>query len=123
MGAVVGLGKKAMKNVLDFPGGYCAVIAYDPELEMFRGEFIDLNGGADFYAKDLEGLKREGALSLQIFLEECTARNVAPRKAKEKFTLRLDQDTYRQASIAAATRGKSLNQFIAEAVREAVART
>jgi len=38
-----------MKKVLDFPGGYCAVIAHDPELEMCRGEFIDLNGGADFY--------------------------------------------------------------------------
>jgi predicted HicB family RNase H-like nuclease len=41
-----------------------------------------------FYARDLEGLKREGALSLQIILEECTARNVTPRKDKEKFALR-----------------------------------
>jgi predicted HicB family RNase H-like nuclease len=32
-----------VKNVLDFPAGYRAVIAYDPALEMFRGEFIDLN--------------------------------------------------------------------------------
>lgn len=111
-----------MKNILDFPGGYCAVIAYDPELEMFRGEFVDLNGGADFYARDLEGLKREGALSLKIFLDECAARGIAPRKAKGRFALRLDQDTYRQASTAAAASGKSLNQFIAEAVREAVAR-
>ena len=52
-----------MKNVLDFPGGYSAVIGYDSELEMFRGEFVGLNGGADFYATDLEGLKREGALA------------------------------------------------------------
>ena len=37
-----------MKNVLDFPGGYCAAIAYDPELEMFRSEFIDLNGELTF---------------------------------------------------------------------------
>jgi len=27
---------------------YDAVIMYDPEIQMFRGEFIGLNGGADF---------------------------------------------------------------------------
>jgi predicted HicB family RNase H-like nuclease len=110
-----------MKNVLNFPGGYSAVITYDPELEMFRGEFVDLAGGADFYAVDIEGLKREGGLSLKVYLEECAERGIEPRKAGGKFALRLDQDTYRQASIAAAASGKSLNQFIAEAVREAVA--
>ncbi len=111
-----------MKNVLLFPDGYSAVIAYDPEIEMFRGEFVDLNGGADFYATDLKGLKREGMLSLKVFLKECADRGIAPRKAKGKFALRLDQETYSQASIAAAAHGKSLNQFIAEAVRDAVIR-
>jgi len=111
-----------MKNVLDFPDDYSAVIGYDSELEMFRGEFVGLNGGADFYATDLEGLKREGALSLKVFLDECAARSIEPKKAKGKFALRLDQNIYRQATIAAAASGKSLNQFITEAVRDAVAR-
>ncbi|MCD4720776.1 MAG: hypothetical protein K8S13_13105 [Desulfobacula sp.] len=35
-----------------------AVIKYDPEIEMFRGEFVELNGGADFYAKDIESLNQ-----------------------------------------------------------------
>ena len=34
--------------------GHSAVIKYDPEIEMFRGEFAGLNGGEDFYAKDIE---------------------------------------------------------------------
>ena len=46
-----------MNNVMTFEDGYKAVIAYDPEIEMFRGEFVGLNGAADFYASDLEGLK------------------------------------------------------------------
>ncbi|MDY0274920.1 MAG: type II toxin-antitoxin system HicB family antitoxin [Desulfomicrobium sp.] len=112
-----------MKNVLSFPDEYSAVITYDPDLEMFRGEFVDLSGGADFYATDIDGLKRDGALSLKIYLEECAERGIEPKKAKGKFALRLDQDTYHQASIAAAASGKSLNQFIAEAVRKAVADT
>ena len=29
-----------MNNVMTFEDGYKAVIAYDPEIEMFRGEFV-----------------------------------------------------------------------------------
>ena len=110
-----------MKNVMEFDGGYKAVIAYDPEIEMFRGEFAELNGGADFYAADLEGLRREGAESLRVFLEECERHGVSPRKERKgNFALRLDPETYRQASIAAAARGVSLNSFISDAVQQAV---
>ncbi len=30
--------------------GVKAVISYDSDIDLFRGEFIGLNGGADFYA-------------------------------------------------------------------------
>lgn len=71
----------AMKNVMKFDNGYKAVITYDAELTMFRGTFRHLNGGADFYATDLEGLRREGTQSLYVFLEECRRHNVSPRKS------------------------------------------
>jgi len=58
--------------------GYRAMITFDSDLEMFRGEFVGLNGGADFYAVDVEGLKREGAISLRVFLEACKRRGVSP---------------------------------------------
>jgi predicted HicB family RNase H-like nuclease len=51
--------------------GYHAVIQFDPEINMFRGEFVGLNGGADFYAGDVKGLEREGSISLRIFMEKC----------------------------------------------------
>jgi len=38
---------------------YPAKIVYDPELDMFRGEILGLNGGADFYGKNPKELKRE----------------------------------------------------------------
>ncbi|MDR2696180.1 MAG: type II toxin-antitoxin system HicB family antitoxin, partial [Deltaproteobacteria bacterium] len=69
-----------MKNVMEFADGYKAVIAYDPEIEMFRGEFVGLNGGADFYAKDTAGLRHEGEISLRVFLEACAEKDVPPRK-------------------------------------------
>ena len=108
-----------MNNVMEFEGGYKAVITYDPEIEMFRGEFVGLNGGADFYARDTDGLKKEGLTSLTVFLRICEKDGVPSRKPKGKFALRLDSETYYEASIAAAANGMSLNQWIAQAVRGA----
>ena len=107
-----------MINVMTI-NGYQAVITFDPDISMFRGEFVGLNGGADFYAKDIDGLHREGEISLKVFVEMCERDGVPVKKARGKFALRLDQETYQQASIAAAAQGKRLNQIIAEAVRGA----
>ncbi len=108
-----------MKNVMEFDGGYKAVIAYDPEIEMFRGEFVGLNGTADFYAKDTVGLKHEGAISLKVFLRMCVEDGVNPKKPQGKFALRLDPEVYEAASIAASAQGCSLNQWIADTVKQA----
>jgi predicted HicB family RNase H-like nuclease len=35
-----------------------AVIQYNPEIEIFRGEFTGLNGGGNFYAENVKALKR-----------------------------------------------------------------
>lgn len=108
-----------MINVMTI-NGYQAVIQYDSDLRMFRGEFLGLNGGADFYAKDVEGLQREGEISLKVFLEACAEDGVEPRKQYSgKFVLRLDPETHEAATIAAAAHGKSLNQWAVDAIREA----
>jgi Uncharacterized protein encoded in hypervariable junctions of pilus gene clusters len=52
----------------DILGGYKAVIAYDPDIEMFRGEFIGLNGSADFSAEDAESLKHDGNLPTRFII-------------------------------------------------------
>jgi len=61
--------------------GHQAMIDYDPEIDLFRGEFVGRGGGADFYARDLDGLCHEGALSLQIFLDACAEDGVPPHTA------------------------------------------
>ncbi len=101
-------------------GGYQAVIAFDSDIQMFRGEFIGLNGGADFYAADVEGLKHEGEISLRVFFEACERRGLEPRKHfSGKFSLRVDPATHEAAAIAAAAHGQSLNQWAAEAIKQA----
>jgi predicted HicB family RNase H-like nuclease len=36
-----------------------AVIQYNPEIEIFRGEFTGLNGDGDFYAENVKSLEEE----------------------------------------------------------------
>lgn len=110
-----------MINTMDFDG-FHAVIKYDPEIELFRGEFIGLSGGADFYASDIEGLKKEGAISLQVFLESCKKHGIEPRKPYSgKFNVRIDPELHADIATAATAQGKSLNQWVSEALNQAVA--
>lgn len=109
-----------MKNIMTFDDGYKAVIAYDPEIEMFRGEFVGINGGADFYAADLDGLRHEGKMSLDTFLEVCREKGIPPKKKAGNFALRLDPELYHDVSLAASASGKSINQFIVERLRDSL---
>ena len=50
---------------------YRATLAYDPELDLFRGEILGINGSADFYGNDPASLRTEFGISLRVFLEVC----------------------------------------------------
>ncbi|MCK5523115.1 MAG: type II toxin-antitoxin system HicB family antitoxin [Thiomargarita sp.] len=60
--------------------GYKAKIEYDPEIERFRGEILNLNGGADFYGKNPDELREEFKNSLEVFLEVCKEKGISPTK-------------------------------------------
>lgn len=79
-----------------------------------------MNGGADFYAADVQGLKQEGEISPRVLLQACKQRGLEPRKHfLGKFSLRLDPATHEATTIAAATHGQSLNQWATKAIRQA----
>lgn len=113
--------KLGMNSIMQFENGYNAIISYDQDIDMFRGEFLDLNGGADFYSSDIKGLRQEGATSLRIFLEECQKYGIEPKMEKsESIDLILDHDLFKKAIDVAVYQGESLNYFIANAVQQAV---
>ncbi|MGH8548047.1 MAG: type II toxin-antitoxin system HicB family antitoxin [Methylococcales bacterium] len=70
--------------------GVKAVITYDSDIDLQRGEFIGLNGGADFYAADVKGLRREEEISLKVFMDACREDMVDLFKAfSGKFNVRV----------------------------------
>ena len=102
--------------------GYHAKIEYDPELDLFRGEILGLNGGADFYGKSPKELRVEFKKSLEVFLEVCKEKGIEPRRHfSGRFNLRIPPELHEQLAIAAQAEGKSINTLAQEALRERVA--
>lgn len=107
-----------MKNVMMIDGQR-AVIEYDPDIEMFRGEFVGLNGSADFYAKNITGLKHEGMTTLKVYLKMCAEEGIEPYKRHSgKFVLRLDPSIHQAATAASKASGLSLNQWVVKLIQE-----
>lgn len=108
-------------NVMSI-GRYHAKIEYDPELDLFRGEILGLNGGADFYGKNPKELRAEFKKSLDVFLQVCAEKGIEPRRHfSGKFNLRITPELHEQLAIAAQAEGKSINTLAQEALREHVA--
>lgn len=102
--------------------GYSAKIAYDPEIDMFRGEILGLTGGADFYGKTPKELRSEFKKSLAVFLDVCKKKGIAPRRNYSgKFNLRVAPELHEKLAIAAQAEGKSINTLVQEALAQRVA--
>ena len=94
-----------------------AFIQYDPDIDMFRGEFIGLNGSADFYADNIKILKQEGEISLKVFMEMCKEDKVEPyKKFSGKFNVRIKPKLHEKIVASSKAQMISLNEFINEAI-------
>ena len=101
---------------------YTAKIEYDPDLDMFRGEILGLNGGADFYGKNPKELRAEFKKSLKVFLDVCHEKGVEPRRSfSGKFNLRISPELHERLAIVAEAEGKSINAVAQEALQQRVA--
>ncbi|MCU0510397.1 MAG: type II toxin-antitoxin system HicB family antitoxin [Anaerolineae bacterium] len=102
--------------------GCNARIEYKPETDMFRGEILGLNGGADFYGKNPKELRQEFKKSLAEFLEVCAEKGIEPRRSYSgMFNLRIPPELHECPAIAAQAEGKSINTLAAEALASRVA--
>ncbi|WP_201574012.1 type II toxin-antitoxin system HicB family antitoxin [Psychrobacter sp. H8-1] len=109
-----------MKNIMMI-NDHKAIIQYDPELDLFRGEFVGLNGGADFYGESITNLESEGSQSLQAFMDVCKENGIDPYKSfSGKFMTRIPSDLHEQVSTIATSHGMSLNQWVTDTLTNAI---
>jgi len=97
---------------------YHAKIEYDPDIDMFRGEILGLNGGADFYGSNPDELRKEFSNSLKVFLEVCKEKGISPRRSYSgKFNLRIPVELHEKLALVAEAEGKSINLLAKEALQ------
>jgi len=109
-----------MINILNVDG-HKAVIQFDPDIGMLRGEFVGLNGGADFYAASVAELEDEGRKSLRVFFEACAEQDIEPLKNfSGKFNVRVNPEVHEAIVHAAAASQISLNQWVQTALGESI---
>ena len=113
-----------MKGMMSIDG-YLAMISYSEDLDMLRGDFVGLNGGANFYAEDIDGLRHEGQISLEIFLDSCRKDGVEPRKQfSGNFPVRTSPELHEAIYFAAVKSGaKSLNAWVVKTLGKMAAET
>ena len=101
--------------------GHKAKIEYDPEIDKFRGEILGLNGGADFYGRTLDELRKEFKKSLKVFLDVCKEKGIEPyKKYSGKFVLRTGSELHKALAIKALNEGDSLNNFVIKKLKKIV---
>lgn len=101
--------------------GFRAKIAYDSELDHFRGEILGINGSADFYGKSPASLRAEFRKSLQVFLEVCREKGIPPgKKYSGRFNLRIPPQLHSKIAMRAKAEDKSINQWVTEALDESL---
>ena len=75
----------------------------DEDIDLFRGEFLELSGGANFYGENLNELRAKFKKSLHVFLEVC------------KFNLRIPPELNARLVIAAQAQVECINTLALEA--------
>ncbi|KFZ36836.1 DNA repair protein [Shewanella mangrovi] len=107
-----------MKNLMMI-NGVKAFIDYEPDDETFRGEFVGLNGGADFCGESIAKLKAEGAKSLSVFLDMCQERGIEPYKNfSGKFNVQISPDVHARLNEIALSQSISLNAAVEKVVND-----
>jgi len=106
-------------NTMSFKG-YTARVEFDERDSIFVGRVLGIRDIISFDGASVAELRSEFEAAINDFLKDCAERGVSPEKpASGKLMLRVPPEVHAAAAVAAQASGKSLNQWAAEALREA----
>ena len=101
--------------------GYLGKVEFDDEAGTFHGEVVNTRDVITFQGETVRKLTKAFRDSVDDYLAFCTERREEPDKPfSGQFVTRIPPELHRQASLAAAQAGKSLNAWVAEQLQGAV---
>ena len=99
--------------------GYAGKAEYDDEAEVFYGEVIGLRDVVTFKGASVKELQKSFKESIDEYLSFCQRMNKVPDiPSSGRLVLRIPPELHSHAVIIAKSEGKSLNNWMVDAVKE-----
>ena len=109
-----------MKDVLTYKE-FVGSVHYSTDDEIFFGKIEGIDDLVTFEGASVAELKKSFKESVDDYIEICKKANKAPEKSfKGSFNVRLNPELHKKAYRIAMIEGKTLNQFILQAVEHEV---
>ncbi len=100
--------------------GYTGHVEFNDEAGLFHGEVLGLRDVVTFQGTSVTDLEAAFRASVDDYLAFCAERGEAPeRPLSGRLTVRVPPDLHRRVAVRARRDGKSLNQWIADAIDRA----
>ncbi len=111
-----------MNNTLKYKG-FVAKVEFSADDEVFVGRVLGINDIIVFHGKNVAELKKELKESIEFYLEVCEKENKKAQKPfAGKLLLRLPSELHARIAEAAASKGKSINEWGKGVLEAATAR-
>ncbi len=111
-----------MSSLMEYKG-YHGKVEYSAEEKLFHGRVIDIDDTIAFAGASVEELEKTFKSAIDGYVEWCEQIGKQPaREYKGSFNVRVSSDLHREASLAAAATGITLNQYVSDAIKEKLQR-
>ena len=109
-----------MKDLLTYKD-YYGTVSYSADDEVLHGKIIGINDLVTYEAESASGLKQAFHEAVDDYLTTCVAIGKQPQTTyKGSFNVRIPNELHKEASMLAAQRRISLNDFVKAAIAYAV---
>ena len=107
-----------MKDVMIYKD-YIGSVHYSTEDEIFYGKIEGINDSISYEGSSVSELKSAFEEAVEDYLELCILNGKEPEKMyKGSFNVRINPELHKQAAQRALIEGKSLNQYVEEAIEQ-----
>jgi len=105
-----------MLNIMKYRS-YTARIDFESKDEILVGRVLGMSVPIVFHGASIEELRGDFEFAVDHYLAQCERMGQQPEKpASGRLLLRLPAEVHASAIVAAAAKGKSLNQWVADAL-------
>ncbi|HWX02139.1 type II toxin-antitoxin system HicB family antitoxin [Collimonas sp.] len=103
---------------------YSGSIEVSLEDGCLHGEIMFINDLVSYESETVGGLQAAFEKAVDVYLDKCRREGLEPDKpCSGTFNVRLSPELHRNASVAAARKGQSLNDFVKDCVSKGVSDT